>query len=103
MNPRASYWAYPSLVQEGLRIWILSGDVDNSVPKTGIMRWLTRMKDEFGLLIEEQWREWWVPGLHRQEYQVGDMVLKLRGITLASVKGAGHMMRKDKKKRQVYY
>jgi serine carboxypeptidase-like clade 2 len=98
MDPRASYWAYPSLIQEGLRIWILSGDVDNSVPITGTMTWLTRMKNEFGLPIEEQWREWWVPGLHKHEDQVGGMVWKLRGLTFASVKGAGHMMPKDKRK-----
>lgn len=46
----------------------------------------------------EQWREWWVPGLHKHEDQVGGMVWKLKGLTFASVKGAGHMVPKDKPK-----
>jgi serine carboxypeptidase-like clade II len=48
--------------------------------------------------VEEQWREWWVPGLHKHEDQVGGMVWKLRGFTFASVKGAGHMVPHDKRK-----
>lgn len=94
----ASYWLYPILIKAGLRIWITSGDVDNSVPITGTMHWIARMKDEFGVPIVEQWREWWVPGIHKHEDQVGGMVWKLRGFTFASVKGAGHMMPKDKRK-----
>jgi carboxypeptidase C (cathepsin A) len=94
----ASYWLYPILIKSGLRIWITSGDVDNSVPITGTMTWLTRMKDEFGLPVVDQWREWWVPGLHKHEDQVAGLVWKLRGLTFASVKGAGHMMPKDKRK-----
>jgi carboxypeptidase C (cathepsin A) len=98
MFANASYWLYPILIKTGLRIWITEGDVDNSVPITGTMTWLTRMKDEFGLPVVDQWREWWVPGLHKHEDQVAGMVWKLRGLTFASVKGAGHMMPKDKKK-----
>lgn len=94
----ASYWLYPKFIKEGLRVWITSGDIDNSVPITGTMTWITRMRDEFGVPIEEQWREWWAPGLHKHEDQVAGMVWKLRGFTFASVKGAGHMMPKDKKK-----
>lgn len=40
----ASYWIYPILMKAGLRIWITEGDVDNSVPITGTMSWLNRMK-----------------------------------------------------------
>ena len=85
-------------MKEQLRIWILEGDVDNSVPITGTMTWLTRLRDEEGLPLEEQWREWWVPGMHKHEDQVGGMTWRLRGLTFASVKGAGHMVPKDKRK-----
>ncbi len=51
MFANASYWLYPVLIREGLRIWVYSGDVDNSVPITGTMIWITRMRDEFGLPI----------------------------------------------------
>jgi serine carboxypeptidase-like clade 2 len=36
--------------------------------------------------------------MHKHEDQVGGMVWKLRGLTYASVKGAGHMMPKDKRR-----
>lgn len=98
MFENASYWLYPVLMKEQLRIWITEGDVDNSVPITGTLAWLTRLRDEFGIPMEDQWREWWVPGLHTHEYQVAGMVWKLKGLTFASVKGAGHMMPKDKRK-----
>lgn len=98
MFSNASYWLYPGLIKSGLRIWIFEGDVDNSVPITGTVTWLTRLRDNEGIPIMEQWREWWVPGLHKHEDQVGGMVWKLKGLTFASVKGAGHMVPKDKGK-----
>jgi carboxypeptidase C (cathepsin A) len=39
-----------------------------------------------------------VPGLHKHEDQVGGMTWRLRGLTFASIKGAGHMAPKDKRK-----
>jgi len=56
MYSNASYWIYPILMKAGLRIWITEGDIDNSVPITGTMTWITRMRDEFGIPIMEQWR-----------------------------------------------
>ena len=32
-------------MKEKLRIWITEGDVDNSVPITGPMTWLVRLRD----------------------------------------------------------
>lgn len=98
MFANASYWLYPILIKEGLRIWITEGDLDNSVPITGTIAWLSKLKEQYGIPVLEQWREWWTPGMHKHEDQVGGMVWKLRGLTFASVKGAGHMMPKDKKK-----
>jgi len=51
MLSEASYFLYPQLIREGLRIWIAEGDVDNSVPITGTMTWVTRMRGEFGIPI----------------------------------------------------
>lgn len=96
MFENASYWLYPILINQGLRVWVTSGDVDNSVPITGTLTWIPRLRDNEGIPVEEQWREWWVPGLHKHEDQVGGMVWKLRGFTFASVKGAGHMVPHDK-------
>lgn len=46
--------------------------------------------------VLEPWREWWVKGLHTHEDQVGGMYWELKGLTFASVKGAGHLVPKDK-------
>ena len=50
------------------------------------------------MTIEEQWREWWVPGLHKHDDQVAGMTWRLSGFTFASVKNAGHMVPLDKPK-----
>lgn len=98
MNENASLPLYPELIKSGIRIWIYSGDVDANVPIVGTLRWLTLMKDLQGLYVLEPWREWWVPGLHKDEDQMGGNVWKLRGLTFIQVKGAGHMVPADKPK-----
>jgi carboxypeptidase C (cathepsin A) len=56
------------------------------------------MKDVEGIPVMEPWREWWVPGMHKHEDQMAGMVWKLRGFSFVSVKGAGHMVPRDKPK-----
>lgn len=92
----SSYWIYPILMEEGLRVWVYSGDVDADVPITGTVSWLYRLKEELGLPTLTPWREWWVKGLHQHEDQVGGMVWGMKNITFVSVKGAGHMVPHDK-------
>jgi len=41
------------------------------------------------LPIRKIWREWWIPGNHKGEAQVGGFIWELEGLTFASVKGAG--------------
>lgn len=78
-------------------MWVFSGDVDADVPITGTVHWLEKLRDEISLPVMEPWREWWIPGVHKHEDQVGGMVWKLKGLTFASVKGAGHMVARDKR------
>lgn len=56
MFANASYWIYPLLIKENLRVWIYEGDVDCSVPITGTLMWITKLKEEFGLPVIEPWR-----------------------------------------------
>jgi len=98
MSDKASYFLYPDLIKAGLRIWITVGDVDGSVPVVGTLQWIERLRIELGLPILEQWRGWWTPGLHKWQDQMTGMVWKLKGLTFVSIKGAGHMMPKDKPK-----
>lgn len=75
-----------------------SGDVDANVPIVGTLNWINRLKENEGWPVMEPWREWWIPGLHKHEDQVAGMVWKLRGFTFVSVKGAGHLVPKDKRR-----
>lgn len=89
MDPRASYWIYPKLIEAGYRLWVYSGDVDANVPITGTITWVQRLREQFSLPVLEPWREWWLPGLHKYEDQVGGMFWKVKGLTFVSVKNAG--------------
>lgn len=64
MFENASYWIYPILMKEDIRIWIYSGDVDADVPIPGTLHWLTKFREEHNLPMIDPWREWWVKGLH---------------------------------------
>ena len=46
--------------------------------------------------VRRTWREWWVPGTHPHEDQVGGMVWELEGLTFASVKSAGYSVGREK-------
>lgn len=39
--------------------------------------------------VRKNWREWWVPGKHKGEDQVGGFIWELEHLTFVSVKGAG--------------
>lgn len=65
------------------------------MPVTGTRSWLNFFREEFHLPIMEPWREWWVPGFHKYDDQVGGMVWKLQNLTFVTVKNAGHMVPKD--------
>ena len=44
MFPNASFWLYPILIKEKLRIWVYSGDVDANLPITGTVNWIVRLR-----------------------------------------------------------
>ncbi|OVA12084.1 Peptidase S10 [Macleaya cordata] len=71
------------LLKAGLRIWIYSGDTDGRVPVTS-----TRYSvNEMGLKVKEGWRAWF----HRKQV-AGWVVTYEGGLTLATVRGAGHQV-----------
>ncbi|KAI3922899.1 hypothetical protein MKW98_007030 [Papaver atlanticum] len=71
------------LLNAGLRIWIYSGDTDGRVPITSTRYSVNEMK----LRVKEKWRAWF----HRK--QVGGWVISYEGgLTLATVRGAGHQV-----------
>lgn len=73
---------YKKLIQGGLKIWIYSGDVDGRVPVIG-----TRYCVEaLGLPIKTPWRSWY------HQRQVGGRLVEYEGLTLVTVRGAGHLV-----------
>lgn len=56
MFANASYWIYPILMKEQLRVWVYSGDVDADVPTPGTIHWLFKLREEHGLPVQEPWR-----------------------------------------------
>ncbi|MQL94371.1 hypothetical protein Taro_027022 [Colocasia esculenta] len=70
-------------MQNGLRVWVYSGDIDGRVPVTG-SRYSVR---ELNLTVKTPWQAWIAAG------EVGGYSEVYQGnITLATVRGAGHMV-----------
>ncbi|XP_057833065.2 serine carboxypeptidase II-3-like [Cryptomeria japonica] len=72
---------YRRMMAAGLRILIYSGDVDAVVPVTGTRYSINALK----LSIEEEWYPW-MSG----ELDVGGFSVIYKGLTFATVRGAGH-------------
>ncbi|WVZ71271.1 hypothetical protein U9M48_019877 [Paspalum notatum var. saurae] len=77
---------YSKLVKAGLRIWVYSGDVDGRVPVIGSRYWV----DALGLPIKSQWQPWYLKD------QVAGRYVEYEGLTMATVRGAGHTVPQDK-------
>ncbi|KAL0343803.1 UNVERIFIED_CONTAM: Serine carboxypeptidase-like 25 [Sesamum angustifolium] len=71
---------YRQLIAAGLRIWVFSGDVDSVVPVTATRYSLAQLK----LDTTVPWYPWYVKN------QVGGWTEVYKGLTFATVRGAGH-------------
>lgn len=68
------------LIASGIRFWLYSGDVDAVVPITST-RYSIKM---LALPVKNSWRPWYINS------EVGGYVEEYDGLTLATVRGAGH-------------
>jgi carboxypeptidase C (cathepsin A) len=71
-----------------LRVWFFSGENDAVLPTIGTFRWMDKLK----LGIKTEFRQWHFlnqVGGHVQEYE--------NGLTLVTVKAAGHMVPQDQR------
>lgn len=66
------------------------------MPTLSTKTWVQQLKEDIDIPVRRTWNEWWVPGVHPHEDQVGGMVWELEGLTLATVKGAGMAVGRDK-------
>ncbi|XP_056694814.1 serine carboxypeptidase-like 33 isoform X2 [Spinacia oleracea] len=73
---------YKKLIQAGLKIWIYSGDADGRVPVIGTRYWV----EALGLPIKTDWRSWY------HQHQVGGRLVEYEGLTMVTVRGAGHLV-----------
>ncbi|KAL2921053.1 Serine carboxypeptidase-like 33 [Bienertia sinuspersici] len=73
---------YKKLIQGGLKIWIYSGDADGRVPVIGTRYCV----ESLGLPIKTPWRSWY------HQHQVGGRLVEYEGLTLVTVRGAGHLV-----------
>ncbi|EPS59460.1 hypothetical protein M569_15347, partial [Genlisea aurea] len=71
---------YKQLIDARVRIWLFSGDVDAVVPVTATRYSIARLKLETGI----SWYPWYV------DSQVGGWTEVYKGMTFATVRGAGH-------------
>ncbi|KAF8692522.1 hypothetical protein HU200_039623 [Digitaria exilis] len=77
---------YSKLVKTGLRVWVYSGDIDGRVPVIGSRYWV----EALGLPIKSQWQPWYLKN------QVAGSYVEYEGLTMATVRGAGHDVPQDK-------
>ncbi|CAJ2675486.1 unnamed protein product [Trifolium pratense] len=70
------------LISSGISIWIYSGDIDGRVPITSTKYSINSLK----LPVNTAWRPWYTGK------EVGGYVIGYKGLTLVTVRGAGHMV-----------
>ncbi|XP_057953394.1 serine carboxypeptidase 1-like [Malania oleifera] len=70
------------LMASGMRVWIYSGDLDARVPITSSRYSINSLK----LPIVSTWHPWYTNS------EVGGYVEQYKGLTLATVRGAGHIV-----------
>lgn len=63
--------------------------MDSTVPITGTKAWVHHYKTLYQVPVRKNWREWWIPGRHSGEDQVGGFIWELEGLNVVAVKGAG--------------
>ena len=84
IGKKGSYYIYPTLLENKIRILIYSGDTDGAVPVNGTQKWISNL----GLEVIKPWRSW--------KCNDGDMVsgyvTEYKGLTFVTVKGTGHMV-----------
>ncbi|KAF5177800.1 Serine carboxypeptidase [Thalictrum thalictroides] len=71
---------YKELIAAGLRIWVFSGDTDSVVPVTATRFSLSHLN----MKVKTPWYPWYSDG------QVGGWTEVYKGLTFATVRGAGH-------------
>ncbi|KAM3141613.1 hypothetical protein pb186bvf_006218 [Paramecium bursaria] len=98
-DPRGSYYLYPKLIKNDIKILKFSGDIDAVVPITGTLYWINKLQQEYNIQTIQEWKAWTVPGDRDvDDPQLAGEYWILDGLTFATVRGAGHMVPTDKRR-----
>ncbi|PKA59508.1 Serine carboxypeptidase II-3 [Apostasia shenzhenica] len=81
-SPETTLPIIKQLIGSGLRVWLYSGDQDAVVPVTSTKDSIEKL----GLSVATPWQAWYTNG------EVGGYVVVYKGLTFATVRGAGHMV-----------
>ena len=95
IQEKGSIWAYPTIIESGVRVLIYSGDTDMAVPFSGNQAWIHNLKLE----EEKKWTQW---RAFDDMDNVAGYYVKYKGLTFCTVKGTGHMVPQWKPK-EAYY
>ncbi|XP_071733148.1 serine carboxypeptidase-like 34 [Rutidosis leptorrhynchoides] len=80
--PKSTLPIIQKLVNEGLRVWVFSGDTDGRIPVTSTRLSLRKL----GLNVKEDWTPWYFKN------QVGGWTIEYEGLMFVTVRGAGHQV-----------
>ncbi|CAD8109286.1 unnamed protein product [Paramecium primaurelia] len=98
VNPKGSYYLYQKIIKNQIRILKFSGDVDAVVPLTGTMFWIDKLQKELYLATLKPWRPWFIHAQREVDPdQNAGYVMDLDGLTLLTIRNAGHMVPLDKR------
>ncbi|KAM3141577.1 hypothetical protein pb186bvf_006182 [Paramecium bursaria] len=98
IDPRGSYYLYPKMIQNKIKILKFSGDIDAVVPITGTLFWIDKLQKEFNIQTIQEWQSWTIKGNRDvDDEQIAGEYWMLDGLTFATVRGAGHMVPTDKR------
>lgn len=77
-----------TLLDSGIKKWLMSGTEDGVISTLGTMRWINKI----GFHVDKKWTQW------KAEKQVSGYVQSYKeGLVLVTIKGAGHMAPQDKR------
>ena len=93
-DPRFSFYLYPELLRNNLRILKYSGDTDAAVPFTGTRQWVKKLN----LPLIKEYHAWFA----YNSREIAGFVEKYDGLIFATVKGVGHMVPQWKRKESLY-
>ncbi|KAM3137558.1 hypothetical protein pb186bvf_010348 [Paramecium bursaria] len=96
-DKRGTYYLYPKIIKNNIKVLKFSGDIDGVVPITGSLYWIDKLQREFGLPTIVPWRPWYKSGTNDQTRQNAGSYWQIQGLTFVSIRNAGHMVPQDQR------